>query len=339
MSFKRMMINDAAVRQVGELRFLIQRLPSEMIRDLRLKAFVVSAAGVLVFGGCAARQAEPVLEPYREESVGQETGLEEDLKKSSAPVSGTGGTESDKEVTREESQDTGQDSLPEESQKAAGKGSQEAARDSSGDITPEGGRETVTVHVCGAVKNEGVYTLAAGSRAGDAVEAAGGFSEDADTAILNLAIVLQDAWQIRVPTKEEAEALRKGEGSDRLYGIMDSAGAGKGFNTGGTVVNQSGSVLAGAETENTAGETGSVKTGSYEGGPAAGAEASSGKININTADMEGLMRIPGIGESKARRILDYREKNGQFGSPEELMKVPGIKKASFEKMKDYIRTE
>ena len=48
------------------------------------------------------------------------------------------------------------------------------------------------------------------------------------------------------------------------------------------------------------------------------------------------MKIPGVGEAKARRIIEYREQNGHFESIEDLMKVPGIKDASFQKMKDFI---
>lgn len=61
-----------------------------------------------------------------------------------------------------------------------------------------------------------------------------------------------------------------------------------------------------------------------------------GKININTANKEQLMTIPGIGESKAESIIEYREKNGVFSSLEEVMQVDGIKEGLYEKMKDYI---
>ncbi len=61
-----------------------------------------------------------------------------------------------------------------------------------------------------------------------------------------------------------------------------------------------------------------------------------GKINLNTASLEQLMEIPGIGESKAKAILNYRETNGGFSSIEEVMNIEGIKEGVFSKMKEYI---
>jgi competence protein ComEA len=61
------------------------------------------------------------------------------------------------------------------------------------------------VHVTGAVNNPGVYDLPASSRVGDAIEAAGGWSQDANEVALNLAKELQDGDQVRVPTVLEGE--------------------------------------------------------------------------------------------------------------------------------------
>ncbi len=63
----------------------------------------------------------------------------------------------------------------------------------------------VTVHVCGAVVQEGVYSLLEGSRLADAVELAGGFSPEADRVYHNLAKKLVDGQRIYVPTKEETK--------------------------------------------------------------------------------------------------------------------------------------
>lgn len=60
------------------------------------------------------------------------------------------------------------------------------------------------------------------------------------------------------------------------------------------------------------------------------------KISINAAGLEALMELPGIGESSAQKIIDYRETNGPFQTLEELMNVPGIKQAKFDDLKDYI---
>lgn len=63
---------------------------------------------------------------------------------------------------------------------------------------------------------------------------------------------------------------------------------------------------------------------------------SDGKININTADKELLMEIPGIGEAKAKSILAYRESHGAFSKIEDIMQIEGIKEGTFKKIKDMI---
>ncbi len=154
--------------------------------------------------------------------------------------------------------------------------------------------EVIAVFVCGAVRNEGVYELSEGSRVIDAVNAAGGFTEDADRVFINQAQFVYDAQRIEIPTLEQADALRQNG---------TASGGGSGDLTGGTEVS---------------------------GG---------GKININTAGVQELMMIPGIGRSKAEKIIEYREENGRFGSIEEITNVNGIGDSMYEKMKDCITTD
>lgn len=141
--------------------------------------------------------------------------------------------------------------------------------------------EELVVHVDGAVGVPGVYTLPAGSRAADAVEAAGGLAEGADTTSLNLAAPLADGEKIHVPMEGEAA----------------SAGASEG---------------------------------------AAGAEAPA-VVDINEAGVEELDTLPGVGEATARAIVEDREANGPFATPEDLMRVSGIGEKKFAKLEGLIR--
>lgn len=65
-------------------------------------------------------------------------------------------------------------------------------------------------------------------------------------------------------------------------------------------------------------------------------EGQSKKVNLNTADKEELMTLPGVGDSKAESILQYRKENGRFRKIEDIMEIPGIKEGMFEKIKDDI---
>jgi competence protein ComEA len=68
----------------------------------------------------------------------------------------------------------------------------------------------------------------------------------------------------------------------------------------------------------------------------AGDEPEGQKIDINRADVWLLEALPGIGETLARRIVDYRRQHGQFNSTNELLKVPGIGTATYENIRDLI---
>ncbi len=63
---------------------------------------------------------------------------------------------------------------------------------------------------------------------------------------------------------------------------------------------------------------------------------SGGLVNINTASLEELMTLSGIGKSKAESIVSYRESNGPFTKIEDIMQISGIKEAAFKKIKNNI---
>lgn len=67
--------------------------------------------------------------------------------------------------------------------------------------------------------------------------------------------------------------------------------------------------------------------------------ANTGRININTASVELLKELPGIGAALAARIVEYREANGPFETPEALMNVKGIGQATYRSVEELITVE
>jgi competence protein ComEA len=74
-------------------------------------------------------------------------------------------------------------------------------------------------------------------------------------------------------------------------------------------------------------------------GVPAGASAPNGVVNVNTATAEELARLPGIGDAKARAILDFRKERGTFKSVEQLGEVKGIGEAALERLRPHVVLE
>ena len=163
------------------------------------------------------------------------------------------------------------------------------------------GESQVAVYVTGEVAKPGVVYVPWEGRVGDAINQCGGLLPTADSSQVNMAATVKDGMEIRVKGK----AISKD-------GNMGSKG------------NQS-SVEGSVASRDS-------KTGS----PKQGKNSDSEMVNINTADVEGLKKLKGIGPAMAQRIIDYREANGSFQTPEDIMQVKGIGKAKYAKLKEQI---
>ena len=182
--------------------------------------------------------------------------------------------------------------------------------DNSVNASENSSSTTIFVYVCGAVNEEGVYMLPAGSRITDALDAAGGYAESALHGYLNLAEPLVDGQRVYFPYSAEEEELDMTAGA---AGQSSNQGSGQNADAGAP----DGAI--GSETGN-------------KGQP-------DGLVNINTAGVDELKTLSGIGDSRASDIVAYREANGPFGSIEEIMNVSGIGESIFNKIKPYITTE
>ncbi len=185
--------------------------------------------------------------------------------------------------------------------------------------------EQIYVFVCGAVVQEGVYELPAGSRVYQAVEAAGGYASNADTSYINQADPVTDAQKLEIPTVEEAKKLRE-EAALAAENRQAETDAESGAGPDGAA---SGQVNPGAGQANNG--AGQMNKGAGQADDAAGR-----LININTADEATLQTLPGIGAAKAASIVRYREANGGFSSIEEIKKVSGIGDITYENIKGCI---
>lgn len=175
--------------------------------------------------------------------------------------------------------------------------------------------KTIYVDVKGAVKNPGVYELSNTSRVIDAINLAGGLSDLADTINLNLSKKLSDEMIIIVYTKTELSTYYKKNNNRNAVCASLECVCIDDYND--ACISKESANKSNSKTDNTTKSTNS-------------------KVSINTATKEELMTLSGIGESKAEKIITYRNDNGKFNSIEDLKKVSGIGDSIFEKIKDKI---
>lgn len=165
--------------------------------------------------------------------------------------------------------------------------------------------KTVRVQVSGAVLEPGIYDVPANCRVEEAIAAAGGLTENADSERVNLVRKVRDGMQIRVPVQKTTRKSSK-------QGTKPHTTAGYGAST----TKKFSSTRAGAEKNNSAVQS----------------------VRINSASVSELQQLPGIGPALAQRIVETR-KGGRFTSVDDLLRVPGIGKAKLAKLRDYVEVD
>ncbi len=184
--------------------------------------------------------------------------------------------------------------------------------------TEEAKAKNLVVDVKGAVKKPGVYELSEGSKIQDAIIKAGGLTLAGSTANINLSRKLNDEMVIYVFTKEE---LKKKETANEVVCEIPKCECET------VTVYECPDVNGKPSASEKPGETDSDKKSDEE---------KDKMISINKATVEEFMTLDGVGEAKAKTIVEYREKNGPFKSIEDIQKVKGIGATMYEKIKDRL---
>jgi competence protein ComEA len=158
--------------------------------------------------------------------------------------------------------------------------------------------QPVVVSVVGLVHTPGLVTLAPGARIADALKAAGGSIDGADTSGLNMARQVDDGEQIVV-------GMAPVKGQPAVLGSSVSPG--------------------------------SAAPGPSSPTPRPGKGAPAALINLNTATVEQLDTLPGVGPVRAAAIVAWRKANGKFTSVDQLGEVDGIGPGRLEKLRPLVR--
>ena len=192
-------------------------------------------------------------------------------------------------------------------------------------------QEYILVDIKGEVKTPGVYKLPVNSRVIDAIEASGGLTKKAVTTYINLSKTLKDENVIIINSKSE---LKKIEEKKNIEEIKINDNSSVSVKTSDVITNDVDKVKEETTTE-------SVTKTPEEGSSSANEISSEQKkettsVNINESSIEELTTISGIGESKAKAIIEYRTTNGPFKSVEEIKNVSGIGDKLYDKIKAYI---
>lgn len=166
--------------------------------------------------------------------------------------------------------------------------------------------EYIYVDIKGYINKPGVYKLVKGSRVSDVIKEAGGVKKDANTRYINLSKILNDQDVIVINSSDEIEEVLKKEELLSLPCICEE------------VKND---VCINEDKEDTKEND---------------TNQENNLININTASIEELKTLDGIGDAKAKAIIDYRSNNGNFKTINDIVNVEGISETLFNSIKENI---
>ncbi len=158
------------------------------------------------------------------------------------------------------------------------------------------------VDIKGEINYPGTYKVDSNLRVIDVIKLAGDLTENADTSVINLSKKISDEMVIIVYSKEQVLDFKK---TKEIEKQVEERCIQKDENS---LVNDA----------------------------CINSSVSNGKVNINTSSIDELKNLTGIGDKKAKDIISYREKNGNFNTIEDIMKVSGIGEANFAQIKEDI---
>ncbi len=162
------------------------------------------------------------------------------------------------------------------------------------------------VDIKGEVKNPGIYSLNEGSRVIDVIESAHGLTNNADTSVINLSKKIEDEMVIIIYSKSEVSDFKKTKEVEKQ--VQDKC------------IQK---------------DTNALKNDACIENNKSNETNKENKVNINTASLDELMTLNGIGETRAKDIIKYREKT-KFEKIEDIKNVQGIGESLFAKIKENI---
>lgn len=187
----------------------------------------------------------------------------------------------------------------------------------------------VFVHVVGAIKTPGTYTLQSGARLTDVIEMAGGIASGADTDAVDLALRLEDGQRYYVPYIGE-EAV--GDVTVHIAGAVAEPGLYT-LPIGSRLID---AIIAAGGTLSTADMHALNLAHRVQDGARYAIPVLRATVNVNIASAGELESVPGISRNVAQAIVNYREASGAFTEVDQLLGVPGIGPSTLAAIRPFV---